>query len=212
MKRTVATLIVGAVLVTASFAGQFRIAGLALTPVETVPEESVQGWAELMLPTEDTLTGWQWEVAFRYFGLGMHYGVGFYQPETEKGWLMDWKGDFFLSYHIMGSGSTVDPFVEVGWGNAGTTTVSSPSRYEYPDWEEEVADGDALELALYTYVAGGVAFDLNGLLLGARVCYYPSSLAEPIPATDIAMFDLADFDIGVFAGVALGGHDRQWRH
>jgi len=130
---------------------------------------------------------------------------------VEETWLMDWKGDFFLSYHFLGSGSVADPFVEFGWGNAGTTTISSPHDAEYPDWEEEVEHGNALALSLFSYVGGGFAVDLNGLLLGLKLSYFPPQLVDPIPATTIDTFDLANFEVSLFGGVALGSHHNRHR-
>jgi len=211
MKRLFAIVMLTALVATASFAGQFRIAGQWSTATDALPTESVYNWSQQLLASEDTLSGWQWEVLFRALGFGMHYGVNFYQTNTTDDWLLDWKGDFFLSYHFLGSGSLADPFVEFGWGNAGTTRISSPHEAQYPDWEEEIDSGDALALALFSYAAGGFALDLNGLLLGLRVSYFPQHLINPIPATSIEMFDLANFEVSLFGGVALGGHNDRCR-
>jgi hypothetical protein len=190
--------------------GQFRIAGSASTPVAALPDGGIEEWAAVIAPGEQTLTGWQWEVVFNRLGLGMHYTMRFVEPlvisESANSWYLDWKGDFFLSYHILGGGSLVDPFVEFGWGNVGTTLISSPDYARYPDWEEEVSDGDALALSFYQYFGAGVAVDLNGLLLGAKLSYIPSELSQPAPDSTLRAYDLQPFEVSFFGGVALGGH------
>lgn len=198
-------------LATTTFAGpQFRLAGNALTPLTDLPE-TPQEWDAAIGSTGNTLSGWHWEVLLDHFGFGMHYGVRFYETEVvETPYFIDWKGDFFLSYHFMGGGSPLDPFVEVGWGNAGSAAVDSRHDAEYPDWEDRVDDGSATALALYSYAAAGVALDLNGLLLGVRLAYMPSHMANPVPDPDLGFYQLPEFELGFFGGVALGSHDR-WR-
>lgn len=221
MKRTIiGILLVGLALAPVWADGQFRIAGSIATPVDALPTDNMAEWHEMVIPTDQTMTGWHWEVIFNRLGLGMHYGVRFSEQGIDTAsptdWYVDWKGDFFLSYHVLGGGSTVDPFVEFGWGNVGTALVSSAEYPDYPDWEDEVEDGTAVALGFYNYVAGGVAIDLNGLLLGAKVSYIPSELIGPIPDGSIERYALAPFEVSFFGGVALGGHrderDRPHRH
>jgi hypothetical protein len=200
--------------------GQFRIAGNASTPLQTIPEGGPEAWYAAVVPDDTTMTGWYWEVIFNRVGLGMHYGVRFYEPvaptpESEL-WYMDWKGDFFLSYHLFGGGSVLDPFVEFGWGNVGSTVVTSPVYVDCPDWEDEVDSGDALALSFYNYVAAGLALDLNGLLLGAKLSYVPTELLQTVPDSSVAKYALQPFEVSFFGGFALGGHrhhhhrDRDW--
>lgn len=208
MKRTV-TLTALLLLATALFAGpQFRLATHAYTPFATLPE-SADEWDHLIVPSHATLTGWHWEVVLNRLGFGMHYGMQLTATEERDApYLLDWKGDFFLSYHLFGGGSLIDPFVEVGWANAGRTTVNTANP-EYPDWEDEVRSGNAVSLALYTYGAAGVALDLGGLLLGARLSYIPVETASPVPDPHVGFYELQRFELGIFGGIALGSHDRQ---
>jgi len=207
------TIIAAALLLAATslFAGpQFRVAGNVLSPVESIPQ-SVSEWDRALLPADDALSGWHWEVLLNRFGFGMHYALRFYEGGTEAPYLMNWKGDFFLSYHPMGGGSTLDPFIEFGWGNAGTAVVHSARDAEYPDWEDRVHDGSATALALYTYGAAGLALDLNGLLLGVRVAYTPDELTNPVPDPTVGFYDLPELEVGLFGGIALGSHDSRRR-
>lgn len=209
MKRTAivaALLLMGTLL----FAGpQFRVAGNAATPLEELPQ-TAREWDRALWPGERTMMGWQWEFLLDRFGLGMHYAVRLYETADDSDpFVVDWKGDFFFSYHLLGSGAFIDPFVEFGWGNAGSTIVDSVDDYDYPDWEEEVYERNATALALYTYAAAGVALNLNGLLLGARLAYHPEYAQSPVPEAGIDRYDLAELELGLFGGIALGGRDRR---
>jgi len=209
-KLMIAMVLLGIALAPIWADGQFRLAGNTSTQVDTLPSGGLAEWEALIVPNQETMTGWSWEVVFDRLGLGMHYGVRFNNPVIESeapvDWYMDWKGDFFLSYHILGGGSVIDPFVEFGWGNVGTALVSPSEYYEYPDWEDEVEDGSAVALGFYNYFAGGVAVDLNGLLLGAKISYIPSEIAGPVSAPSIDRYELSQFEVSIFGGVALGGH------
>lgn len=211
MKRTIA-LVLLFVGTTAAFAGpQFRVAGNMLTPLETLPQTAA-GWNRAIRQTDAALSGWHWEVLLNRFGFGMHYGVRFYEDRlSHSPYSIDWKGDLFLSYHPMGGGARIDPFVEFGWGNAGSAAVDSARDAGYPDWEEKVYDGSATGLALYSYAAAGLALDLDGLLLGMRLACVPDHMAHPVPDPDVRYYDLPMFELGLFGGVAIGSHDRRDR-
>jgi hypothetical protein len=157
------------------------------------------------------LSGWHWEVILNRLGFGMHYGIRFHEGVDEVApYYIDWKGDFFLSYHFFEGGSPIDPFIELGWGNVGRAEIDSVDDAEYPDWEQKVHEGTATDLALYTYGAAGLALDLNGLLLGARFAYHPRELANPIPDSSVGYYALSRFEVGFFGGLALGSHhDRR---
>ena len=107
----------------------------------------------------------------------------------------------------------IDPFIEFGWGNVGTALVSSPEYADYPDWEDEVEHGTAVALGFYNYFAGGVALDLNGLVLGAKISYIPAELSGPLPDESIERYALSPFEVSLFGGIGLGGHNnRRDRH
>ena len=216
MRRILLTLVVATLALMPVWAdGQFRIAGNASTPMRTLPDGGPDVW-NVTVPNELTMTGWHWEVIFNHVGLGMHYDMRFYEPivvqPEDSEWFLDWKGDFFLSYHLFGGGALLDPFVEFGWGNAGSAMITSPTYVDYPDWEDEVAHGNATALSFYNYFAAGLAIDLNGLLLGAKLSYIPSELAQPIPDSSVDFYGLEPFEVSFFGGVALGGHNRRPRH
>ncbi|MFW5683916.1 MAG: hypothetical protein ACOC1I_03610 [Spirochaetota bacterium] len=210
MKNRLMTAAALLLVASAAFAGpQFRLAGHAYTPLEQLPRTE-SGWDAVIVPGGSTLSGWHWEVVLDRLGFGMHYAMDFRATELANDpFVVDWKGDFFLSYHFFGGGAVLDPFVEIGWGNAGRASVPSVEEAGYPDWEERVADGSATALALYSYGAAGLALDLNGLLLGARLAWMPGELVSPIPDPRVSLQTVPEFEIGIFAGIALGSHNRR---
>ena len=175
-----------------------------------IPGSAVE-WHDVVWPTEDSLSGWHWEVILNRIGFGMHYAMRFVETGYASPYAVNWKGDLFLSYHPLGGGSLFDPFVEFGWGNAGSADIRSGSDTGYPNWKKRTRDGSVTELVLYSYAAAGLALDLRGLLLGVRLAYVPAQLRNPIPDPGVTMHDLPELELGLFAGVALGSHDRQRR-
>lgn len=205
MKRSV---LLVALLLTAVFSShaqfQFRAAGNLLNPVEASPVDSDALLIAVNAPSE-VLSGWHWEVLLNRFGFGMHYALDLYQESSTHA-MVDWKGDFFFSYHPFGAGSLIDPFFELGWGNAGSAQISDASDGEYPDWERAARSDDTTALTLYSYAATGLALDLKGLLVGARAAWMPHTLQEGVPGSGIPLFDLDEFELALFAGIALGAH------
>lgn len=188
---------------------QVRLQGNYSTPFNVFPDPTFEQWTAIAMPTAESLTGWSWEVIFTRLGIGMHYGVRFDEPGTYGDeWTVDWKGDFFLSYHPLTTRATIDPFVEVGWGNSGRAVMADYDYedWEYPDWENELDEGDAVSLALFQYVSAGVALNMGGLVVGGKVSYLPDEFVSPIPGADIEQHHLSPFEFGFFAGVSLGGH------
>lgn len=210
MKRyaLIVLLMIG-MLAAASADVQFRMAGSYTTPFSAIPGPTVHEWTMVAMPAADSLSGWHWEIIFSHFGFGMHYGVAFNEPATVNPdiaeWTVDWKGDFFLSYHLADDRWPIDPFVEVGWGNAGRAAMSDHDEYYYPDWEEELESGNALSLALFRYAAAGIGLELGSFVAGGKVSYLPTELVMPVPGTEIAMREISPFEFSFYAGVALGG-------
>jgi hypothetical protein len=162
------------------------------------------------------MNGLHWEIIRDHIGFGGHALVRFDQQpvaaETYQ-WTMDWDGDLFMSAHLAGVGRLFDPFVELGFGSAGRVYLDDHGdgvwvQDEYGMWRYETDGYDGSEgvasLSLYPYIAGGLALDLHGLLLGTRVCYRPWN--EPVPGTQYPVYPLSPVQVTLFGGVALGGH------
>jgi hypothetical protein len=132
------------------------------------------------------------EVILDKVGVGGDLGVSFFQNAGAQWWL-DWFAPaLFASYHPLGGSSFLDPFVEVGVGCAGRVMLARHPPHTSP----------GLELSLFPFVAGGLNFNLDGLLFGAKVAYMPC--VSSIPVTDIPRYPLGSLQVTVSAGVSLG--------
>lgn len=139
-------------------------------------------------------------------------GVDSLADTSQSGWMFDWNGELFLSGHPFGGGKLVDPFLEIGCGVAGRYISSATYAGVWNEgddglWTYEWLDNPGNEvtnLSIFPFVAAGVAFDLSGFLIGARVSYRP--VVASLVATPIAAYPLTRFHIDVFGGVAFGGH------
>ncbi|MGD0726101.1 MAG: hypothetical protein ABSB63_11120 [Spirochaetia bacterium] len=140
--------------------------------------------------------GFGWEVIIDHFGFGGDYLVSFYQDAGEHWWL-DWYAPaLFLSFHPLGGRSFLDPFLQVGIGSSGRVLLE-PQRMP-------VGTGPTqnLSLSLFPFVGGGLALNIESLLLSAKVVYTPYS--SQIPVTDIPSYPLGKFQVTLSAGISLG--------
>lgn len=138
------------------------------------------------------LVGFGWEVVMGHIGVGGAYAADF-SEEPASAWWLDWNGQaVYASYHILGSRSFVDPFVDAGLGCAGRV-------YLGPGGEPDAR----LCLTLYPFASAGAALELDGLRIGAKLSYALSQSA--IPATTIPGYPLGRFQAYAFAGLSIGG-------
>lgn len=140
-----------------------------------------------------------WEVIIGHIGFGGHYGVDFdnYRSfENTKIWTMDWKGDMFISYHILGSKTFFDPFLEVGVGNAGRTYLNKKASANHNQYSSYVTN-----MSLFPYFAAGFSFNLNGFLIGSKLNYIDDGME--IPGTNFEPYDLNYISVTLFAGASL---------
>lgn len=150
--------------------------------------------------TKDPFGGIGWEVTIDQIGFGGTYLVKFFQDRGSDWWL-DWYGaGVYVSYHLLGGGSSIDPFIRTGLGCAGRVLL-----------EYNPAVSDPLAISLFPFVGAGADVRLGALNLGATVDYIPKS--GPIPATAIAAYPLGQFQASVLVGFKLGGrhYPRDWR-
>ena len=138
--------------------------------------------------------GFGWEVVFDKIGLGGTYDVNFYE-DYESNWWLDWLSEpIYISYHLFGGGAFLDPFVEIGVGCAGRVFLDSALSPAM----------DPLYLSLFPMIGAGLALDLDGLLFGSKLTYAPTMAS--LPVTGIDDYPLKQFQVTLFAGIALGSH------
>ncbi len=187
------------------------------TAVGVHGEPSLQAVRDSIAGHGNPMYGLSWEIVHHHLGFGGHALAKFdRQPgagQTYR-WTLDWDGDLFLSAHLAGAGRLFDPFLELGFGSAGRVDLGQPGgdgvwvQEESGDWVYRSASGEGqgglAGLCLYPYAAAGLAVDLHGLLVGARILYRPWS--GPVPATQIPTYPLSPVQVALFGGVALGAH------
>jgi len=109
-----------------------------------------------------------------------------------------WEGEAFLSYHVFGNDSFIDPYVQAGVGNAG-----------YVSWiDEETAD--YLALSLYPSFSAGInAVFEGGLVLGMRHSYRPEN--NIVPGAGIPASEMSAHQTTIQIGYQFGGREKRVR-
>ena len=165
----------------------------------------------------DVHYGGHWELLLGRLGFGIHglthLTASDYAPSALG--TVSWDGSGFLSYHLFGAGAPLDPYLQIGFGCAGAVSAGGDAEIADPrfgpdSWGQ--LDSSAYHwsscdpvlegLALYPHLGAGVALDLDGLLLGATLMFQPFPIAIPT----LGAYELADFKLSIFGGIALGGH------
>jgi hypothetical protein len=215
MKKTIMAAL--ALVLSAGFGFANTQVPLGLDSAVAIPgEPTFAAVHEAFAERSNVFGGLHFEVIQDHLGFGSHALVRFEQQPTAAEtyqWSMDWDADLFMSVHLAGVGRLLDPFVELGLGSAGRvflddngdgTWVQDQDGYWHYETDGTPTGDSLVALSLYPYVAGGLALDLHGLLVGTRVCYRPWN--EPVPATRYPVYPLTPVQVTVFGGVALGGH------
>jgi hypothetical protein len=136
--------------------------------------------------------GLGWEVILGRVGLGGDYMVDFFKDSGSQWWL-DWYAPaLYLSFHPIGANHFIDPFIQAGIGSAGRVLLRHMS----------MNPGGNLMISIFPYVAGGLSFNLDGLLLGLKATYTP--LHAEIPVTYIPAYPLGTFQVALSAGFSIG--------
>jgi hypothetical protein len=139
----------------------------------------------------------------RFEVIGDNLGFGFdamadFNREEEITHSVKWEGELFLSYHLLGNSSFIDPYLQAGYGNGGSVS-----------WRDENTAED-LTLSLYPSLGAGVnvVFE-EGLVMGCRWGNRPEN--NFIPGTNITRYDLAQNQFTLQLGVQLGGREPRYR-
>lgn len=169
--------------------------------VETTLGEDLRKTFEVYQSDQNNKYGFSWEVIIDNIGFGGHYGILFNKIESsefpgEQEWWLDWKGDLYISYHLFGAKTFLDPFAELGFGNAGITFVNNTGEQLSTKSRNPVTN-----MSLFPYAAIGGSINLSGLLLGAKVNYYLENSA--IPGTKFSILPMKTASLVMFAGISL---------
>ncbi len=200
--RTAAVLLALTIIAPACFADceddpgtVFTLSGTSAIDFATLPymEHEYRGYDDLDQP----LWGIGWEVVLQRIGLGGTYMVSFSHDDRGKDLLNWYCQGFFISYHFLGGGAFLDPFIQVGAGCAGQARLHG-SRDEDDDRH---LSGSPVSLALFPHLSAGVALDLDGFTFGGKVNYVPFQADLP---TNIHPQPVGSFQVQIFAGVTFG--------
>ncbi len=173
------------------FAGALRLTGDLSASFfgGTTPQQIVNTFA---VGDQPLFWGFGWEVILGRLGFGGDYTVSFFRDAGAQWWL-DWIAPaLYLSFHPLGGNRFIDPYVQAGMGAAGRVFLECPRWYP----------GQDLMLSLYPYLAAGLNFNLDGLLLGARASWTP--FITPVPVTDIPGYPLGNLQVTLTAGLSIG--------
>lgn len=143
------------------------------------------------------LGGIQLELIGEHLGFGLN-AMGDGLREEIEPYSANWEGELFVSYHLFGNNSFIDPYLQAGVGNGGFVSWTS---------EDNVQD---LQLSLYPAFHVGVnAVFEEGLYLGFNYGY--RSYNRSIPATNITRYEQSRNQFTLQIGYQFGGREPRDR-
>ncbi len=166
MKRTLLVLAIVALLTTGAF-GQIV---LGITGVQYYEKDTTlsQAWADFKDGT-GVYWGGYGELILHRLGLGLSFNQQTYSNSDilSPDYGLDmWNYDvnFFLSYHILGGRSFIDPFLQAGVGEiAYDYKDKAAARLVYPDLTDDPLFG-----SIYTDFGFGLGINLGGIGIFAK--------------------------------------------
>lgn len=177
-----------------------RIVGFSAIPFFAVPEADEVVDA-LTGSRSDLFYGIGWEVIVGQIGIGGNYGVNFVRDDSYD-WTVEWYAEaLFVSFHLFGAGAFIDPFAQAGIGCAGSVFIDDAS-IAGPGYTVPLDASDILTIGIFPYASLGCAFNLRGLVLGAKLNYTP--FVSPPPVTNFDAYPLKRIQAVVFLGISLG--------
>ena len=146
------------------------------------------------------IPGLYWEVAGKKLGFGMTYLLDVEKADIAvdpfTGVFLDWIATADLRYHVLGSETFLDPFVEAGFGAAGRSDITN-----YKKAGSGTNDYTPTNLSLFGQVGGGLAVKLSLFQLGTKLDWrfwngaMPGATQDPYP--------LKNFTVALFGGLAF---------
>lgn len=169
--------------VTADAVASFRVAPTAGQVVDTFTSAN-----------QPLYWGIGYEIIRHHIGFGGVYAVDF-QRTTSADWWFDWYSQpFYVSYHLFGRRTLIDPFAGVGIGVAGRVDITPASS---------VAQSDSrVLLSIFPVLSAGLGLDLDGLYLSARGTYVP--VISPPPVSPLENVPLGQIQVILSVGFSFG--------
>jgi len=144
----------------------------------------------------ETFAGIGAELVLEKLGFGVRYQSLFLEDTDD--WWMDWKADAFVSYHLFGTRSFLDPFLVVGTGTA--------ARVNIADDHVRTADEPTgiTGMSVYQYAGAGGEMNFGGLVIGTALNYIVMNQAVESADAQWDAYPTDRFEVLVFGGVAVG--------
>lgn len=202
----------------------FQITGMAVAPFAEDPD-SIGDVADRYRDTDADrmFSGIEMEMWIGSFGFGGRYVARFDSFEisdatvraetgSDTDWWLDQKSDLFLSYHLFGGGSFIDPYLRYGIGFAAQIDLDDGAYYDddadtWVSTRPDDYDGhNSIRTAsLYQYLGVGIQTNLRGLVLGCGLNYTVLNQSVHSDGSDWGLYPTERFEGRVYGGIALGG-------
>lgn len=200
MKKFIAILAMGALVVT----GAFAELTLGISGAQYYQEDEngnlpslQQAWKDFQDGTGVYYGGFA-EILGRHWGLGLAFNYdpeagSFEYNEAQFAKFMSYDVNLYLSYHLFGGAAFLDPFVEAGFGITAFDYLNKDTLNNDPYIAPYIDDDDPLMASAYTTVGLGLGLNLKpiGVFFKANWCKegkspvkgtYDSDYYEPMMA------------------------------
>ncbi len=175
---------------------QVRLGPEISVPWQVLPNSVNQAWDN----GSSAGFGYLGELIFDQIGYGTDGSTRFTR-NPDQSWEMDFRGQMYVAFHLLGVRAPVDPFLTAGLGAGGWVDITEGTT------EDSNGQLTGIALALLPSVGGGVGLDLGGLILGTRVQWYPTTW--DVPAAPLPRYTIAPFSASVFVAWGMGAHHRR---
>ncbi len=177
---------------------------------------------------EDRYGGIEGEIWFDHLGFGLRHGGRFTMETVEvldesespaissqrDAWWYEGYSDIFVSFHLFGGGSFIDPYIRYGGGVDVKSSITTDFGYDRDRevWTTEKAaeDDDDMEseervdrVGVYQYLGAGAQLNLAGLVLGTGVDYNVIYQNVGGFAFDGDTFSPHRFTVRIYGGIAF---------
>jgi hypothetical protein len=199
MNRTIAVAALAGVIAAGITAAETQVRITGSTALHFAERPAAREAIDAFSRTDrDFFCGPGWELLLDRVGLGGNYLVRLFEDDAQVRWV-DWVSEaLFVSYHAFGAGFPLDAFVHAGLGTAGRAVADERGR-----------DQDPVYVSIFPMLVAGLGLDLDGFLFGGRFTWIPET--SPPAGTEIVGYPVEQYQVALYAGIALGGHGHRHR-